>query len=101
MVMNSTKIKCVRYLGKMYFLPKIHKKLDNAPGSLVRSKFGTPTENTLELLGHHLKPLLLSDKSHVKEKSDIFRTIKELRKVTDGAILVTDDVVGLYLIIPL
>ena len=41
-------------LGKMYLLPKIHKRLENVPGRPVISNCGTPTEKasefTLEVL---------------------------------------------------
>ena len=39
-------------------------------------------------------------KSYVNDTSEFLRKIKELGKVPDGAILVTADVVGLYLSIP-
>ena len=39
-------------------------------------------------------------KSYVNDTSEFLRKIKELGKVLDGAILVTADVVGLYLSIP-
>ena len=87
-------------LGKMYFLPKIHKWLDNVPGRPVISNCGTLTEKASEFLDHHLKPLMQSAESYVKDTSDFLRKIKELEKVPDGAILVTADVVGLYPSIP-
>ena len=31
-------------LGKLYFFPKIHKRLSNVPGRPVISNSGTPTE---------------------------------------------------------
>ena len=43
-------------LGKLYFLPKIHKKLFNVPGRPVISDCGTPTEKVFKFLEHHLKP---------------------------------------------
>ena len=44
-------------LGKLYLLPKIHKRLYNVPGRLVISSCGTPSE----FLDFHLKPLMQSD----------------------------------------
>ena len=36
--------------GKLYFLPKIHKRLHNAPGQPVILNYGTPTEKCPEFL---------------------------------------------------
>ena len=44
-------------LGKLYFLPKIHKKLFNVPACPFISNCGTPTEKASELLDYHLKPV--------------------------------------------
>ena len=75
-------------------------RLDNVLGRLVVSNCGTPLEKASEFLDHHLKSLMQSVKSHVKDTSDFLRKIKELGKVPIGAILATADVVGLYLSIP-
>ena len=37
-------------LGRLYFLPKIHKRLRNLPGRPVISNCGTPTERASEFL---------------------------------------------------
>ena len=44
--------------GKLYFLPKIHKRLHNVPGRPVILNCGTPTEKWSEFLDYHLKPLM-------------------------------------------
>ena len=41
-------------LGKVYILPKIHKRLENVLAYLVISKCGTTTEEVSELLDFHL-----------------------------------------------
>ena len=41
-------------VGKLYLLPKIHKRLSNVPGRPVISNCGTPTEKVSEYLDHHL-----------------------------------------------
>ena len=41
-------------LGKLYLLPKIHKRMLSVPGRLVISNCGTPTEKVSELLDSHL-----------------------------------------------
>ena len=87
-------------LGKMYLLPKIHKPLGNVPGRPVISNCGTTTEKVSEFLDYHLKPVMQSAKSYIKDTSDFLRKLKELGEVPENAILVTADVVGLYPSIP-
>ena len=57
-------------LDKMCFLLEIHKRPDNVPSCPVISNFGTPTEKSSEFLNLHLKPLMQSVKSYVKDTSD-------------------------------
>ena len=87
-------------LGRMYLIPKIHKCLGNVPGRPVISNCGTPTEKVSEFLDYHLKPVMQSAKSYIKDTSDFLRKLKELAEVPENAILVTADVVGLYPSIP-
>ena len=49
--------KNVSNLGKLYRLPKIHKRLHNVPGRPVILNRGTPTEKASEFLDYHLKPI--------------------------------------------
>ena len=42
-------------LGKLYFLPKIHKGLSSVPGKPVISNCGTPAVKISEYLDHILK----------------------------------------------
>ena len=86
--------------GKMYLLPKIHKRLVNVPGRPVISNCGTPTEKASEFLDHHLQPIMKSGTSYIKDTNDFLSKLKNLKKVPDNAILVTADVVGLYPSIP-
>ena len=51
--------------GKMNFLPKIHKRLDNVLGRPVISNCGTPTEKASEFLDHHLQPIMKSGVSYI------------------------------------
>ena len=51
----------------MYLLPKIHKHLRNVPGRPVISNCGTPTEKVSEFLDYHLKPVMQSGKSYIKD----------------------------------
>ena len=84
----------------MYLLPKIHKRLVNAPGRPVISNCGTPTEKASEFLDHHLQPIMKSGTSYIKDTNDFLSKLKNLKKVPDNAILVTADAVGLYPSIP-
>ena len=55
--MSDTRLKYFTYeyknvsnLGKLYVLPKIHKRLHNTPGRPVILNCGTPTEKASEFL---------------------------------------------------
>ena len=87
-------------LGKMYLLPKIHKKLSNVPGRPVISNFGTPTEKVSEFLDFRLKPVMQSSKSYIKDSGDFIRKIKDIHYIPSNVVLVTADVVGLHPSIP-
>ena len=62
--------KKVTNLGKLYLLPKIHKRLANVPGRLVISNCGTPTVKASEFVDHHLKSVMQKDKSYIKDSGD-------------------------------
>ena len=87
-------------LGKMYLLPKIHKRLHDVPGRPVISNCGTPTEKLSEFLDHHLQPVMKAGKSYIKDSGDFLEKLKTLGNIPSNAILVTADVVGLYPSIP-
>ena len=87
-------------LGKMYLLPKIHKRLCNVPGRPVISNCVTPMYKMSEFLDHHLQPVMKGGKSYVKDTNHFLEKLKELGKVPPNAILVTADVVGLDPSIP-
>ena len=86
--------------GKMYFLPKIHKRLDNVPGRPVISNCGTPIEKASEFLDHHLQPIMKSRGSYIKVTNNFLFKLKNLGKIPENAFLVTADIVGLYPSIP-
>ena len=87
-------------LGKMYLLPKIHKRLNNVSGGPVISNCGTPTEELTEFLDHCLQPVMKAGKSYIKDTSDFLEKLKNLGNIPSNAMVVTADVVGLYLSIP-
>ena len=84
-------------LGKLYFLPKIHKKISNVAGRLVISNCETPTEKASEFLDYNLKPVMQRSCSYIKDSGDVIEKIERISNIADDAILVTADVVGLYL----
>ena len=87
-------------VGKLYLLPKIHKRLSNVLGHLLISNCGTPTEKVSEFLDHHLQPVMKEGKSYIKDIANFLDKLKDLCEIPGGAILVAADVVGLYTSIP-
>ena len=86
--------------GKLYFLPKIHKRLHNVPGRSVISNCGTPTEKCSEFLDYHLKSLMQKGWWYIKDSDDFIKKTRNLGSVHENAIFVTADVMGLYPSIP-
>ena len=84
----------------MYLLPKIHKRLENVPGRPVISSCGTLTEKVSEFLDHHLKLVMQSGRSYIKDTEDFLKKIKNLGSLPENAVLVTANVVGLHPSIP-
>ena len=87
-------------LGKLYFLPKIHKRLSNVPGRPVISNCGTPTEKVSEFLDNHLQPIMRKGLSYIKDLVDFINKIRRMGSIPDNAILVTADVTALYSSVP-
>ena len=87
-------------IGKLYLLPKTHKRLFNLPRRPVISNCETPTEKVSEFLDHHLKPVMQKGLSYIRDSQYFLEKIKTIGSVPENAILVTADVVGLYPNIP-
>ena len=85
--------------GKLYLLPKIHKRLSNVPGRPVISNCGAPTEKVSEFLDSHMRPMR-SDWSYIKDSENFINKSRKLGKILDNAILVTVATVALYPSIP-
>ena len=83
-------------LRKLYFLPKIDKRLSGYLGRPVISNGGTPTEKVSEYLDYILKPIMQDRWSYIKDSSDFLKEIKNIGKIPEGAVSVTADVFGLY-----
>ena len=87
-------------LGKMYLLPKIHKRLSDVSGHPVISNCGTPMEKLSKFSDHHLQPIMKSGKSYIKDTVDFLEKLKNLGNVPSNAILVTANDMGLCPSIP-
>ena len=97
----SYEYKKITNLGKLYLLPKIHKRLENVPGKpVISSCVSTPTEKVSEFLDYHLKAVMQRGRSYIKDSGDFLKKIKNLGSLPENAILVTADMVGLYPSIP-
>ena len=95
-LISESELKCFTYnfkkatnLGKLYFLPKIHKRLANVPGRPIISNCGTPTEKVCEYLDFLLKLVMQDGWSYIKDTEDFLKKIKGLGKIPESAILVT------------
>ena len=57
--------------GKLYLLPKVHKRINNVPGRPVISSCGSPTGKCSEFLDQHLKPVIQNCGSYIKDTGNI------------------------------
>ena len=83
-------------LGKLYLLPKIHKRLFEVPGRPVISDCGTDTEKVSEFLDSELKSVMQEGWSCIKDSSDFIKKFKNIDHIPQDALMITADVVGLY-----
>ena len=86
-------------LGKLYLLPKIHKRLSEVPGRPVISNCGTPMEKVSESLDSELKSVT-QGQSYIKDSGDFIKKLINFNYISQDAMIVTADVVGLYASIP-
>ena len=86
--------------AQIYFLPKIHKCLDNPPGRPIVSATGCPTERISAFVDHFLNPLVKEAKSYVKDTNDFIQKIDALPPLKGNTIIGSLDVTSLYTCIP-
>ena len=86
--------------ASFYLLPKIRKRSQNVPDRPVISNSGYYLENISSFLDHHLQPLAQAVKSYIKDTNEFLKELYSPPKLSDGIILYTIDVVGLYPNIP-
>ena len=73
-------------LGKLYLLPKIHKRLSNVPGRPVISNCGAPTQKVSEFLDNHMQTIMIKGWSYVKDSQDFINKSHKLGKIPKKAI---------------
>ena len=84
--------------ARFYLLPKIHKI--NNPGRPITNAINSPTSSIAEFVDYQLKPIVQNLKSFIKDTTDFLNKLEIIRKVPEGALLVTMDVTSLYTNIP-
>jgi len=80
--------------GRFYILPKTHKQ--GNPGRPIISSNGHPTERISEFVDYHLKPLVQTLSSFLKDTTHLILQLQKLGPLPDNALLVTLDVSSLY-----
>ena len=84
--------------GRFYTRPKIHKV--NNPGRPIVSSNNHPTERISQFVDFHLKPLVCTIPSYVKDTTDFLNKLTAIDNLPDNALLVSLDVTSLYTNIP-
>ena len=65
----------------------------------VISNCGTSTKKASEFLDNHLKPIMQSSWSYIRDSGDFIDEINRIENISKDVILVMADVIGLYLCI--
>ena len=81
--------------ARFYLLPKVHKKC--VPGRPVVSACGCATEGMSKIVDFLLQPYMLTIPSLIKDTEDFIRRIRNIIDLPSDVLLVTFDVVSLYL----
>ena len=76
-------------LGKLYFLPKIHKRFFNVPDRPVISNCGTPAEKESEFFNSNLKTIMQESWSYVKDSGDFIDKMRQLGDIPENTTLMT------------
>ena len=99
-LISEKELKCFTYnfkkatnLGKLYFLPKTHKRSGAVPGRPIIFNCGTPTEKVAEYLDYILKSIMQESCSYIRDSGDLLKKIQNIGKIPEGVILVTADVI--------
>ena len=84
--------------GRFYILPNIHKQ--GNPGRPIISSNSHITERISEFVDYHLKALVQTLPSYIKDTTHFLLQLEKLGPLPDNALLVTLDVCSLYTNIP-
>ena len=71
-------------VGKLYLLPKIHKRLSNVLGRPVISN---PHRKSFEILRSSFAPVMKEGKLYIKDTTDYLDKLKNLGEIPEDAIL--------------
>ena len=82
-------------LGKLYLLPKIHKRRFNLPGRPVISNCRTPTVKASEFLDSHLKTIVQGSWCYIKDSGDFINKVSQFGDIPENVFLVAPDAVAL------
>ena len=72
--------------GRFYILPKIHKQ--GNPGRPIVSSNSHPTERISQFVDYHLKPLVQTTQSFIKDITHFINKLQQLGQLPNNAILV-------------
>ena len=71
--------------GRFYILPKIHKQ--GNPGRPIVSSNSHPTERISQFVDYHLKPLVQTTQSFIKDTTHFLNKLQQLGQLPNNAIL--------------
>lgn len=83
-----------------YTLPKIHKRLNDPPGRPIVSGNQSLTEPLSKFVDHHIKDLVQSLPSFLKDTTDFLVKLSGIGEVNETDLLCSMDVTSLYTNIP-
>uniref|UniRef100_A0A8C5PUJ4 Reverse transcriptase domain-containing protein n=1 Tax=Leptobrachium leishanense TaxID=445787 RepID=A0A8C5PUJ4_9ANUR len=102
-ILNNNELKYLKIdhpkIPIFYFLPKIHKNLENPPGRPIISGIGSISSRLSEYLDKQLQPYVTTTETYLKDTIEMINILTDA-DWKDGDILVTSDVQSLYTIIP-
>ena len=84
-------------LGRFYLLPKVHKKTSNISGCPMIPNNGTATENISPFLDFQLKNIVPTILDNLEDTRDFLQYLNQIGDIPENVLLVSFDVVGLYL----
>ena len=84
--------------GRFYILPKMHKT--GNPGRPIVFSNSHPSERISQFVDHHLKPLVHTTHSFIKDTTHFLNKLEHLGQLPENVFLVTLDVSSLYTNIP-